>query len=372
MSSGRRLFGLRWKLLLSYLLIVVVGLLGLVISTRLIAPPLFDRIVGHMNGTGVGPGPGRGVNAGLRNAFAESLVQALIISGFISLAVAVVVSLLVSGRITAPLLRMVHSSRRIASGDFRTRVDTHPADEIGELAHSFNEMAAQLEDSEQRRVRLIGDVAHELRTPLATLSGYLEGLLDEVVTPSPELWIQLQGEVARLTRLTDDLQELSRLESGQITLDRHATAPSDLIKIAIDRLTPAFAEKGVVLEAGDPRSLPDVSADSDRIAQVLTNLLTNALRHTPSGGRVAVSAQASNGAVEFRVRDTGSGVPADQLLRIFERFYRVDPARSRALGGSGIGLTIARALVEAHGGRIWAESPGMNQGSTFSFTLPVA
>ena len=381
MTTQRRIFGLRLKLLLSYLLIVVVGLAGLMISMRVIAPPLFDRMVSHMNGaTGLGPGAGQGqgqgqgpaISQGVRNAFGEALLQALIISGIVSLIVAIVVSLFVSGRITAPLVRIVQSSRRLASGDFRTRVAVTDRDEIGELAESFNEMAVRLEDSEQRRVKLIGDVAHELRTPLATLGGYLEGLLDDVITPSPALWAQLHGEVSRLTRLTDDLQELSRVESGHVTLDRRPLAPAHLVDAAINRMAPAFAEKGVRLTAGTTSDLPKVQADSDRAGQVLTNLLVNALRHTPPGGEVTVEAAPTHDAVEFRVRDTGSGIPPEHLDRIFERFYRVDQARSRALGGSGIGLTIARALVEAHGGRIWAESAGPNQGSTFSFTLPRA
>ncbi len=373
MKPGSRLFSLRLKLLISYLLIVIVGTLGLMISMRLIAPPLFDRLVSHMNGgNGMGPGAGQGANQSVRNAFGEALVQALIISGIVSLMVAVLVSLFVSGRITAPLLHMVRSSRRIAAGDFRTRVTVTDRDEIGELAESFNEMAARLEDSEQRRVKLIGDVAHELRTPLATLGGYLEGLLDDVITPSPELWAQLHGEVSRLTRLTDDLQELSRVESGQVSLERRTVSPARLVETATARMGPAFSEKSVLLEIGTMTDLPDVTADSDRIGQVLTNLLINALRHTPTGGRVTIEVKSSSDAVEFRIRDTGSGIPPEHLDRVFERFYRVDPARSRASGGSGIGLTIARALIEAHGGRIWAESSGANQGSTFSFTLPRA
>lgn len=374
MKPPTRVFGLRLKLLISYLLIVIVGMLGLVLGMRFVAPPLFDRMVSHMNGNGMGPGSGagQGVSQNVRNAFGEAVVQALVISGIASLIVAIIVSLFVSGRITAPLMHMVRSSRRIASGDFRARVSITEHDEIGQLADSFNEMAARLEDSEQRRVRLIGDVAHELRTPLATLGGYLEGLLDDVVTPSPELWAQLHGEVSRLSRLTDELQELSRVESGQMTLNRQPVTPAQLVESATDRMRPSFAEKGVILTSNVKDDLPNVRVDVDRVLQVLTNLLANAVRHTPAGGEVTIEAASSREFVELRVRDTGSGIPAEHLERIFERFYRVDSARSRSLGGSGIGLTIARALIEAHGGRIWAESPGPNQGSTFSFTLPRA
>ncbi len=366
--------GLRLKLLLSYLLVVAVGIIGLFIGVRLVAPPLFDRIVTHMNGNGMGPGHGAGVGTGVdqgvRNAFGQAVLQALLISGLASLIVAIVVSLFVSGRITAPLTSMVRSSRRLASGDFKARVKVTDQDELGELAESFNEMAAKLEDSEQRRVKLIGDVAHELRTPLATLSGYLEGLLDDVVEPSPELWAQLHGEVTRLTRLTGDLQELSRVESGQVKLDRRSIPAAELARAVVAGMSPAFTDKGVGLRLDAPDDLPDVLVDRDRIHQVLTNLLANALRHTPAGGIVTVDTISQPDTVEFRVTDNGSGISAEHLDRIFERFYRVDPARSRASGGSGIGLTIARALVEAHGGRIWVESPGVNQGSTFGFTVP--
>ncbi len=382
MKHSSSIGGLRLKLLLSYLVIVAVGIIGLFIGVRLVAPPLFDRIVSHMNGSGVGngmgPGAGMGsgagasasVNQGVRNAFGEAVLQALLISGAVSLIVAIAVSLFVSGRITAPLTGMVRSSRRLASGDFKARVEVADRDEIGELAESFNEMAAQLEDSEQRRVKLIGDVAHELRTPLATLSGYLEGLLDDVVTPSPELWAQLHGEVARLTRLTNDLQELSRVESGQVNLDRQPVPAFDLVQAVVATMSPVFADKGVDLVVASSENLSEVLVDRDRILQVLTNLLANAVRHTPAQGRVTIDALSHPDAVEFRVQDTGSGIPPEHLGRIFERFYRVDAARSRASGGSGIGLTIARALVEAHGGRIWAESAGLDQGSTFGFTVP--
>ena len=211
-----------------------------------------------------------------------------------------------------------------------------------------------------------------LRTPIATLEGYLEGLLDGVVEPGPATWARLHGEAGRLRRLVDDLQELSRAEARQIPLALQPTEPTEIVQATLDRLAPAFADKNLALHCDAPQQLPRVQADSNRAVQVLSNVLTNALRYTPSPGDVHLAVRPIPGAVEFSVRDTGVGIAAEDTARVFERFYRVDKSRSRAQGGSGIGLTIAKALVEAMGGRIWAESPGPGQGATFSFTLPRA
>jgi signal transduction histidine kinase len=221
-------------------------------------------------------------------------------------------------------------------------------------------------------VLLIGDVAHEVRTPLALLRGYLEGLMDGVVEPSPALWTQLHGETTRLTRLIDDLQELSRVEAGRVPINRTAVAPASLVETAATRLAPQFAEKGVALHVEAGGELPRVFTDEERSLQVLTNLLINARRYTPAQGEVFLDVRPDGEAVRFVVRDTGIGIAGEHLPHVFDRFYRVDPSRSRALGGSGVGLTIAKALVEAQGGRIWVESAGAGQGATFSFTLPRA
>jgi signal transduction histidine kinase len=221
-------------------------------------------------------------------------------------------------------------------------------------------------------VALIGDVAHELRTPLATMEGYTEGLLDGVVEPSVATWALLHDEVGRLRRLVQDLQDLSRAEAHQLPLQPRPTPPGALVKQAVERLAPQYAAQQVTLTTAVPADLPSVAADPDRILQVLINLLGNALRYTPAGGTVRVNAARQGPDILFQVADTGIGIAPEHLPHLFERFYRVDKARSRALGGSGIGLTIAEALVTAHGGHIWADSPGLGHGATFSFTLPVA
>jgi len=233
-------------------------------------------------------------------------------------------------------------------------------------------MAATLETTERRRLELLGDVAHELRTPIATLEGYLEGLLDGVVEPTQVTWARLHAEAGRLRRLVDDLQELSRAEAGQIPLRLRAADPGEVARVATDRLAGQFEERGLTFVADVPAGLPPVLVDPDRVVQIITILLTNALRYTPAPGRIALAVRAEGDAVRFAVTDSGVGIAPEQLAHVFERFYRVDKSRSRALGGSGIGLTIARALVEAMGGRIRAESAGLGRGSTFVVTLPAA
>ena len=193
-----------------------------------------------------------------------------------------------------------------------------------------------------------------------------------MVAPGEETWALLHDEAGRLRRLVQDLQELSRAEARQLPLHIRPAIPAALVAQALARIAPQFAEKDIALASDVPTDLPPVQADADRIIQVLINLLGNALRFTPPGGTVNVRTARMDGAIAFQITDSGVGITPEHLPHLFERFYRVDKARSRALGGSGIGLTIAKALVETHDGRIWAASPGLNQGATFSFTLPIA
>jgi signal transduction histidine kinase len=216
-----------------------------------------------------------------------------------------------------------------------------------------------------------------MRTPIATLEGYLEGLLDGVIDPSDRVWAKLHGEAGRLRRLIEDLHELSRAEAHQIPVVLRPTSPFEIVRPAVERLDSDAAELGLHLTVELPPALPNVQADPERAIQVLTNLLTNALRYTPAPGEITVrvsTASAANGVevVLFEVTDTGIGIAPGHLPRVFERFYRVDKSRSRAHGGAGVGLTIARALAEMMGGRITARSDGSGRGSTFAFELPVA
>jgi signal transduction histidine kinase len=374
--------GLAPKLFVSYLLVVLVGVATLFIAVTLLAPNFFQLSMSAMmggsgmNGMMGGPStPSQLTNAQLDVAFQSALRRALLIATALAALAAFLASLFVARQIVRPIQRMVRATHRIESGHYAERVAIPPAnagDELGQLATSFNEMAGSLEQTERRRLDLVGDVAHELRTPIATLEGYLEGLLDGVIMPSEEMWAKLHGEAGRLRRLVDDLQELSRAEARQIALSIRPVAPTPIAQAALDRLRPQFEEKGLELRVTIPADLPPVLADQDRAVQVLSNLLTNALRYTPAPGRVEVSIQRAGDAVAFRVADTGAGIAPEHLEHLFERFYRVDKSRSRALGGSGIGLTIAKALTEAMGGQISAASPGVGQGSTFTFTLPIS
>lgn len=365
--------GLRARLFLAHLLVIVAGTATLFLVTLFTASTLHDRLMIALLGPGHDPDdPTMAVMEQATNAvFQTAMLQALLLSGGAATLVAVAVSLLLSGRIVTPVRQMLRASRRIAGGHYAERVPTAGHDELAALAAEFNTMAGELEAAERRRVALIGDVAHELRTPLATIEGYTEGVLDGVVEPSEATWALIHDEVGRLKRLVSDLQELSRAEAKQLVLHLAAVQPAALIAQARARLAPQYAEKGVELCAEVSPEFPLIEVDADRILQVLVNLLGNALRATPAGGRVEVRARVELAELTIEVADTGVGIAPEHLPHLFERFYRVDKARSRALGGHGIGLTISKAMVEAHGGRIWASSDGPGAGSTFGFTLPL-
>lgn len=306
-------------------------------------------------------------------AFGMTLLYSLLVAGAVAAMTAALSSLFVSRRISNPLRRMSAATRRIAAGRYGERVPVGEPDELGVLSENFNSMAAALEEAERKRLELIGDVSHELRTPLSTLQGYMEGLMEDIVEPSDETWALLYGEAERIRRLVDDLRRLSRAEAKQLDLHPEAVRPGEVIRTATERMAPLFDEKGVELKSVTPEDLPQVLADGDRVVQVLTNLLGNALRHTPKGGRVSVETDFRGDSVIFGVEDTGEGIAPEHLPHVFERFYRAEKSRSRSedRGGSGLGLAISKALVEAMDGSVYAESPGIGKGAKFSFSLPV-
>ena len=364
------------KLLFSYLAVIVVGVLVLVIASQWTLPTAFNR---HMNGLGpMGPGMmgGQGPGGMMQNVFSDyraSFNEALLYAALAASVVAVFVSVMLSQRVIAPLQDMMNASQRIAEGHYDERVQVQSADELGQLAARFNQMAEKLEQVESMRRRLIGDVSHELRTPLTAIKGSMEGLMDGVLPATPETYQQIHAEADRLGRLVDDLQELSRVEARAYELDLRGVDVPTIVQTVTKRLTPQAESKGLALDLNLPPDLPRLLADEDRTVQVLTNLVANAIQHTPDTGKVTVSAARVKDEVQISVRDTGIGIPPEHLAHLFDRFYRVDKSRSRrAGGGSGIGLTIARHFVEAMGGRIWAESEGESKGSVFTFTLPVA
>jgi len=289
--------------------------------------------------------------------------------GLIAVAIAVLVTFLLSRRTLAPVKALAAAAQRLGQGDFSQRVSVEDRSEMGQLARSFNLMAGELEQAEQMKRNMVADVAHELRTPLSNIRGYLEAVRDGVVKADTDTIRSIDEEAALLSRLVDDLQELSLAEAGELKLVCEAEDVSRLIMQSVAAERSRATAKGLSLSVEMPHGLPAVSIDSQRISQVLRNLLDNAVAHTAEGSITVVVRQQDNW-VEISVADTGEGIPEEDLPNIFERFYRVDKSRTRATGGSGLGLTIAKYLVEAHGGIIEARSE-KGKGSRFSFTVPV-
>lgn len=291
--------------------------------------------------------------------------------GLIAVAIALVITFFLARRILAPVKALTSAAKQLGRGDFSQRVHVQDRGELGELANTFNSMAGDLERAEQLRHNMVADVAHELRTPLSNIKGYLEAIGDGVIKPDPETVRSLDEEAALLSRLVDDLQELSLAEAGELKLVCKAQNIGELIKQTVDGLQAQTMAKGLSVSIDLRDKLPLVNIDSHRISQVLRNLLENAAAHGAKGDTVTVTARQQDDYLEVDVTDTGEGIPAEDLPNIFERFYRVDKSRARATGGTGLGLTIAKRLVEAHGGKIEVQSE-VGKGSRFSFTLPVA
>jgi signal transduction histidine kinase len=363
------------KFLLSYLLIVLVGVATLLLVTFALAPTLFQAQLMPILQTHPNTLTTTEASQRILGDFLGTLFAALAVAAITATVTSLAISLFVARRITGPLQQMTQASERISAGHYAERIEiapVHATDELGQLASSINALAVALEQTERRRLEVIGNVTHELRTPIATLEGYLEGLLDGVIEPTPRTFAMLHTEAGRLRRLVDDLQELSRAEARQIPLSLQPVAPQRLVQSALEPLEEQFAEKGLQLQIDAPEDLSPVMVDPHRAVQILTNLLVNALRYTPAPGRVEVAVSREKTKVAFRVSDTGVGLSPEQLAHIFERFYRVDKSRSRAFGGSGIGLTIAQSLAQAMGGEIRVDSAGLGLGSSFTLTLPQA
>jgi histidine kinase len=367
---------LGYKFFISYFVVILIGIIVLIAATTFTMPGAFDRHMAEMAAV-MGPSSSNLEND-LYSNFNKAVNESLIFSAAAAFISAVIVSLFVSRQVVAPVRRIMVASQYIADGHYSERVqipgsqDIEEMDELAQLSLSFNQMTLELENAETLRKQLIGDIAHELRTPLATIKGSMEGLMDGVLPAREDTYHQVYQETERLQRLVDDLQELNRVESGAIQLNLEKYHVKELVEITQRRLLRQFADKGVNLVLDIPDDLPEVSVDPDRIGQVLINLIGNSLQYTPSGGIVTVAAAGKKDQILVAISDTGIGISPQDLSNIFTRFYRVDKSRSRAGGGSGIGLTIAKHLVESHGGEIWAESPGLGKGSTIKVLLPVS
>jgi len=354
------------KLLAGQLLVVLTGAVTLLLVALLVGPAIFRTHVRDALGY-VPPDVGRHLDMAFHTATLISLGVAV----GASVAVAVALSSVVSTRIVAPVRELANAAQRTAHGAHDARVSARGTDELAQLAGAFNEMAASLEHAEHLRSQLLADVAHELRTPLATVESYVEALADGVLAADAENWGVIRSETSRLHRLVDDLQKVSRAQAHQLDLHLAPVTAAALASAAVKAAEPAYTSKGVDLQADIEPSAPAIEADSERIAEVLANLLTNALRHTPPGGTVTVSTRHRADQLAIAVADNGEGIAPEHLDRVFERFYRIDPARSRSSGGTGIGLAIARAIAEAHGGSVTATSPGSASGTTVTVVLPI-
>ncbi len=368
------------KVFLSYTLVVLVGLVVLATATSLSFPAAFDRHLAGMSAMVSGQnllGDAEAMEQELFASYTASVNEALSLAAVAALIAAMVASFFISRQVVNPVQRMMKLSHRIAEGDYQDRLAISPEasfdqlDELNQLALSFNQMAEKLDKTELMRRQLIGDVSHELRTPLTAIKGYMEGLIDGVLPADPEVFQKVNLEIDRLQRLVNDLQELSRVEGGEFQLNPVLVSPVSLIETVRGNLGQQFEDKGIELKIKVDQALPHILVDKDRILQVLTNLAGNALQYTPRGGIVTIRALQEKSEIVVSISDTGIGLAPEQLPLVFNRFYRTDKSRARASGGSGIGLTIAQALVKAHHGRIWAESRGEGKGSTFSFALPV-
>jgi signal transduction histidine kinase len=365
------------RLVLSHLGVAVAGGAATFLLVRTLAPQMFDREM-----TGMGTGMGRG--GLLRDQMSAAVNSALLVGVLVGVVGAALLGALAAYRLTRPLADLGAATRRLAAGRYAVTVPDPGTTELDALAEDIRVLATTLEQTEQRRVRLIGEVAHELRTPLTVVEGYVEGMIDGIVTADPDHLARIAAETRRLRRLADDLSSLSRAEEGRIELHCVAADLVALVGAAAERLRPQAVDAGVELRVGTGVGAGApvlVRIDADRIAQVVTNLVGNALRATPGGGRVEVAVRADAGRAGagralVTVRDTGVGLAPEDLERVFERFYRV-PARERgerdraAERGSGIGLTIARRLVEAHGGTLTAASEGLGHGAVFTIALPL-
>lgn len=356
------------RLLFAMSLVALVGAITTGIIAAVVGPRLFHVYLEDY----------AGADHELTHVAGEAFGRALAVSGGVALVAALMMSVLVSLFLTRRIARSLRSVRRaataIADGNYAARVpDVGMGSEFDELARGFNTMAEELSRIERTRTRLLSDLGHEMRTPVATLDGYLEGIQDGVITPDGTTVALLRDQVARLARLAQDISTVTTAEEGRLSMRRESVTVGRLLTAAVAQAAPRCVARGIALyESGAEhvRAL-ELWVDVGRIGQVLTNLLDNALQHTPPGGHIRLGATHEDGAVRLTVADDGDGIAPEHLSYIFERFYRMDTARDRAHGGSGIGLALSRAIVEAHGGTVRATSPGLGQGTTLVVHLPI-
>ncbi|APH13072.1 hypothetical protein ASJ33_07845 [Dehalococcoides mccartyi] len=298
-----------------------------------------------------------------------SIERFLLLGGGLALAIALLISWFLSRRILSPVQSIIQATEGLSRGDLSQRVMIADKGELGAMATAFNSMAGELEHSREVQHNMIADIAHELRTPLSNINGYLEAVQDGVVRPDQVTINTLTEETRLLSRLVNDLQELSLAEIGELRLQKTRSDVKEVIHLSIRAIQRHARAKGIKLKAVFGQSLPAVEMDTHRIGQVLNNLLENAVTHSENGDAITVKAEYLSGFVEISIEDTGEGIPETELKYVFDRFYRVDKSRSRHTGGSGLGLSIVKGLVEAHGGTIRVSST-VGKGTIFTFKIP--
>lgn len=313
--------------------------------------------------------------AELEIGFLHRIRRSLWLAGIAAVAAGLLVSFLLRRRVTKPLARLGEAALRIADGDLDERVPVETSDEFGQLASSFNEMAESLGNAEQAKKRMIADIAHELRTPITAVRSALEGLRDGLIEPSEETFTSLHNRILLLTRLVGDLHQLALADAGRLSIQRMPTSIASIIDGIVETIDVQAEDAGLRLISSVDPDLPLLEVDHHRIEQVLLNLLANAIRHTPSGGEIRISARLVDADVRISVCDTGPGIAPTDLPHVFDRFFRADESRSTGMealgegGSAGLGLPIAKALVETHGGRIWAVNRPEG-GACFHVSLP--
>lgn len=353
------------RLVLSMVLVMLCGVLVAWLVAQAVGPGVFRD---HMERASHEPGS---VGAHALEAFVSASAATLAAALAAAVATSVLIGFLVSRRVALSLRNTSRVAAQVSAGRFDVRAKPPGiGSEFDDLAGAINAMAERLGTNDAMRRRLMADIAHELRTPVATIAGYLDALDDGVEALSPATTEVLRAQASRLTRLADDLGAVMRAESGTMALDLVPVDPHELIEVCAESVRTRYEQAAVALVTHVRPGTPWIVADRDHMGQVLGNLADNALRHTPAGGTVRLTAEAQGPAVRFVVADTGEGIEAEHLPYVFERFYRVDVARDRGHGGSGIGLAIVRALVLAHGGTVSVVSPGPGKGTTFVVDLP--
>lgn len=368
---------LRTRLFVSYVVVVTVGAVAMLIVGTVVTTAVYERRIGGF-GLGRGPGgAGQVTEAQLRVALDESLLPSLLVGVAAALGAAAIAAVFVSRRLLRPIDQLRAATRQMAAGDYQVKVPVPSEVELASLANDVNELGHHLATTEQRRTQLLAEVTHELRTPITVILGQLEALIDRVITPSDEVYAAIADETSRMQRLVDDLTLLSRADEGTIETHMVDLDLNLVAAAAAERLRPQFdfAEVELAVATNDTSRPTPVLGDRDRLTQVLSNLLGNALGNTPAGGTVTIRTGREHSTAFAEVTDTGSGIPVDELDRIFERFYRAhntNPTTATTRGsGRGIGLTIARSIARAHGGDVTARSAGPGQGATFRLTIPL-